>query len=259
MTRGWKTLDADRGSEAIALRHRPARAARDRRRCGSLQPLLPVLTWRDAESRIALRFRPEHRRLCRLHRERRSGREGHRRARRDPRPRQQFRQRATIAPPKRGIEYILKGGGRGELSRRLHLPGLPLCTRDHRGQGRDHRRSPRFPISSATDADRRASPPATRWSIAWSRTRSGRSAPTSSRCRPTARSATSVSAGPATRRSLRRPPATFTTAHDFLRKWLRDVMADQRDDGADRRMSSPDPTRLHPDKFPGFFGSHRLG
>lgn len=44
----------------------------------------------------------------------------------------------------------------------------------------------------------------------------------------------------------------------FLRKWLRDVMADQREDGAVPHVS-PDPTRLHPDKFPGFCGSTGWG
>jgi alpha-L-rhamnosidase len=45
---------------------------------------------------------------------------------------------------------------------------------------------------------------------------------------------------------------------DFLRKWLRDVMADQREDGAVPHVV-PDPTRLHPDKYPGFFGSTGWG
>ena len=47
-------------------------------------------------------------------------------------------------------------------------------------------------------------------------------------------------------------------SHDFLRKWLRDVMADQRADGAMPHVV-PDPTRLHPDKYPGFFGSTGWG
>ncbi|MBI4921945.1 MAG: family 78 glycoside hydrolase catalytic domain [Devosia nanyangense] len=44
----------------------------------------------------------------------------------------------------------------------------------------------------------------------------------------------------------------------FLTKFLRDVMADQREDGAISHVS-PDPTRLHADKFPGFFGSTGWG
>lgn len=47
-------------------------------------------------------------------------------------------------------------------------------------------------------------------------------------------------------------------SHKFLRKWLRDVMADQREDGAVPHVV-PDPTRLHPDKYPGFFGSTGWG
>jgi len=47
-------------------------------------------------------------------------------------------------------------------------------------------------------------------------------------------------------------------SHDFLAKWLRDVMADQREDGAVPHVV-PDPTRLHPDLYPGFFGSTGWG
>jgi alpha-L-rhamnosidase len=44
----------------------------------------------------------------------------------------------------------------------------------------------------------------------------------------------------------------------FLRKWLRDVMADQRPDGQIAHVT-PDPTRLHEDLLPGFFGSTGWG
>jgi alpha-L-rhamnosidase len=44
----------------------------------------------------------------------------------------------------------------------------------------------------------------------------------------------------------------------FLGKYLRDVMADQREDGAVPHVS-PDPTRLHPAQYPGFFGSTGWG
>lgn len=47
-------------------------------------------------------------------------------------------------------------------------------------------------------------------------------------------------------------------SHTFFRKWLRDVMADQRDDGGIAHVV-PDPTRLHQDKFPGFYGSTGWG
>ncbi|MBD8065051.1 family 78 glycoside hydrolase catalytic domain [Devosia sp. PTR5] len=44
----------------------------------------------------------------------------------------------------------------------------------------------------------------------------------------------------------------------FFRKWIRDVMADQREDGAVPHVV-PDPTRLNPDDYPGFFGSTGWG
>lgn len=44
----------------------------------------------------------------------------------------------------------------------------------------------------------------------------------------------------------------------FLTKWLRDVMADQRPDGEVPHFS-PDPTRPHEDKHPGFYGSTGWG
>jgi alpha-L-rhamnosidase len=62
------------------------------------------------------------------------------------------------------------------------------------------------PISSVPElkADSRR---VTLWSTGWSRTPSGRSAPTSSKCRPIARSATSVLAGRAMPRCSRQQPA----------------------------------------------------
>jgi alpha-L-rhamnosidase len=50
----------------------------------------------------------------------------------------------------------------------------------------------------------------------------------------------------------------LTDSQQFLRKYLRDVMADQREDGAVSHFS-PDPTRLHPEHFPGFAGSTGWG
>jgi len=47
-------------------------------------------------------------------------------------------------------------------------------------------------------------------------------------------------------------------AHDFFRKWVRDLMADQREDGAVPHVS-PDPTRLNAKDYPGFFGSTGWG
>ncbi|APO78486.1 alpha-L-rhamnosidase domain-containing protein (plasmid) [Rhizobium etli 8C-3] len=50
----------------------------------------------------------------------------------------------------------------------------------------------------------------------------------------------------------------LTDCQTFFRKYLRDVMADQREDGAISHFS-PDPTRLHPRNFPGYAGSTGWG
>ncbi|ANL49044.1 alpha-L-rhamnosidase domain-containing protein (plasmid) [Rhizobium phaseoli] len=50
----------------------------------------------------------------------------------------------------------------------------------------------------------------------------------------------------------------LSDSQSFLRKYLRDVMADQREDGAVSHFS-PDPTRLHPTNFPGYAGSTGWG
>jgi alpha-L-rhamnosidase len=47
-------------------------------------------------------------------------------------------------------------------------------------------------------------------------------------------------------------------AQGFFRKWIRDLVADQRPDGAIPHVC-PDPTRLNPEKYPGFFGSTGWG
>ncbi len=47
-------------------------------------------------------------------------------------------------------------------------------------------------------------------------------------------------------------------AHGFLVKYVRDLMADQRENGAIPHVS-PDPTRLQPEHYPGFFGSTGWG
>ena len=69
---------------------------------------------------------------------------------------------------------------------------------------------------------------ARRCSTGCTRTWSGACAATSSRSRPTARSATSASAGRATSRSSRRPRASSPTATAFLTSWLRDLAHEQR-------------------------------
>jgi alpha-L-rhamnosidase len=47
-------------------------------------------------------------------------------------------------------------------------------------------------------------------------------------------------------------------AQSFFQKWIRDVMADQREDGAVPHVS-PDPTRMQSKDYPGFFGSTGWG
>jgi alpha-L-rhamnosidase len=47
-------------------------------------------------------------------------------------------------------------------------------------------------------------------------------------------------------------------AHGFLVKYVRDMMADQRENGAIPHVS-PDPTRHQPEHYPGFFGSTGWG
>ena len=47
-------------------------------------------------------------------------------------------------------------------------------------------------------------------------------------------------------------------AQNFFRKWIRDVMADQREDGAVPHVV-PDPTKMQPKDYPGFYGSTGWG
>ena len=86
----------------------------------------------------------------------------------------------------------------------------------------------------------------------------GHCAATSSTSRPTARSATSGSAGPATSRSSHPPPPTSSTSADFLRDWLagpRRRAAGRRRDGAVRRARRPE-VRRAPAGLPAA-GDHR--
>ena len=48
-------------------------------------------------------------------------------------------------------------------------------------------------------------------------------------------------------------------SHDFLRKWLRDVMADQRDDGAIPHVVARPDAPASTTTYPGFFGSTGWG
>lgn len=50
----------------------------------------------------------------------------------------------------------------------------------------------------------------------------------------------------------------FGDAHGFLVKYVRELMADQRENGAIPHVS-PDPTRMQPERYPGFFGSTGWG
>lgn len=50
----------------------------------------------------------------------------------------------------------------------------------------------------------------------------------------------------------------FADTHSFFQKWMRDLMADQRADGAVPHVV-PDPTKLNPTDYPGFYGSTGWG
>ena len=52
--------------------------------------------------------------------------------------------------------------------------------------------------------------------------------------------------------------AYFGEVQGFFRKWMRDLMADQRPDGAVPHVV-PDPTKLNPRDYPGFYGSTGWG
>ena len=230
LRRSDRGLAADARREAIALRHFRAGAARDRAgararaaRAGPEPAPMPRAGRSMISARTPAAMSPS-----------RSG------ARpgakvivehcRNPRPRRQFRQRNFRSAEAR-IEYVLKGERRRTYRPIFTFFGFRYARVTIEGKAEvTHIES--VPISSDARADGKLQLRPIRWSTGWSRTPSGRSAPTSSRCRPIARSATSGWAGPATRRSSRRPPAICTTAEVFLRKWLRDVMADQRPDGA---------------------------
>ena len=95
---------------------------------------------------------------------------------------------------------------------------------------RRRRRGRRRRLRPAADRLVRARP--TRCSTGSTRTSSGACAATSSTCRPTARSATSGSAGPATSRSSRPPPASCSTAPASSTSWLADLAAEQQPDGS---------------------------
>ena len=150
---------------------------------------------------------------------------------------------------------MLKGERRRELSADLHLlQGFRYARVTIEGKA-EITSIESMPISSATDADRRLHVRPSAGQPAGREHDLVAALATSSKCRPTARSATSGSAGPATRRCSRRPPAICTTATTFLRKWLRDVMADQRDGRRHRACRRPIRRGCIRRHVPGFFGS----
>ena len=158
-----------------------------------------------------LRFRPEHRRLCAPSRSTASA------APRSPSstPKSSTRTASsttsTTAPPKRGSNTCSRASGDESYTPTFTFFGFRYARVTIEGKAED-RLDRGDPDQLGDQARRRLSPRPVRWSTGWSRTPSGRSAAISSKCRPIARSATSASAGPATRRCSRRPPATSTTA-----------------------------------------------
>ena len=193
-------------TSAAGRRTRPSR-------CASSTPFAGRQILERRRGPHDLRLRPERRRLCRLHRRGRARRARHRRACRDPRPRRPVRQRATMrigggarrvraarAAAPRAIGRIFTFQGFRYARVTIEGKAEIVVDRARPDQLGDRRR----PASFASGAS--AGQPAGREHHLVA------ALATSSRCRPTARSATSGSAGPATRRSSPRPPATCTTA-----------------------------------------------
>ena len=134
-----------------------------------------------------------------------------------------------------------QGRRRGELPTHLHLPGLPLRPYQHRGQRRGHvdrlgARSPRRSIP------RPRSLRPVRSSTGWCRTRSGAQRANFIEV-PTDCPQRDERLGWTGDIQVFAPTACYLNgSHDFLAKWLRDLMADQRPDGGISHVS-PDPFR----------------
>ena len=142
---------------------------------------------------------------------------------------------------------------RGRLRADVHLPRLPL-RRGRRVAGRAHHRRDRAAVVVAlrVAADRRIRVLRRRCSTSCTATWCGARAATSSTCRPTARSATNGSAGPATSPSSRPPRPTCSTSRTSSRDWLADLAAEQRArrrHGAARRAGRAE-VRRTPTDFP---------
>ena len=111
--------------------------------------------------------------------------------------------------------------------------GVPLRRRRRLPGGRSRSDSLTGVVIHYASSRRAASSrPRSRSSTSSSTTSSGGRRATSSTCPPTARSATSGWAGPATPRSSRRPPPSTIDVAGFFTKWLGDVAADQYEDGS---------------------------
>ena len=140
--------------------------------------------------------------------------------------------RPTSAPRSRTDTLHAAGRRRGDLRAALHLPRLPL--RGGRGLPGHADARARSPASSCTPTCRAParSPARTRCSTSSTTTSSGGRRATSSACRPTVRSATSGSAGRATRRCSRARPRSTSTSPASSRSGCGDLAADQRQNGS---------------------------
>ena len=205
-----------------------------------------------------LRLRPEQRRLCRLHRRGRA-----RRARSSSStPKCSTRTgkfyNANIRTAEARVEYILKGGGAESYRPTFTFFGFRYARVTIEGKARitsiqfdpdqlgDHARPATF--TSAHPLVNRLVE-----NTIWSqRAQLHRGADRL----PAARRAPRLDRRRAGLRA--RPPATSHDSHGILVKYLRDVMADQRPDGAIPHVV-PDPTRNHEDIVPGFYGSTGWG
>ncbi len=156
------------------------------------------------------------------------------------------------------IEYVLKGGGPESYRPTFTFFGFRYARVTIAGKASDRRASRSIPISSAITPDggvhlgQSAGQPAGREHRLVAALQLHRGADRL----PAARRA----AGLDRRRAglCAAPPATCTRARAFSRKYVRDVMADQRADGAIPHVV-PDPTRNHEDTIPGFYGSTGWG
>ena len=163
----------------------------------------------------------------------------HRPARRGARGRRALHPAAAHRP---GHRPVRPQRGSGRLRAHHDLPRLPV-RRDHRLAGRSDRGRRRGRGRALRPAPHRHFAAPTTCSTGCTRTRLELARQLPSTCRPTARSATSGSAGPATSRSSRPPRRTSSTSVRFLRDWLADLAARagaRRRPGAVRACPTPE-------------------